>query len=233
MTLRAKILLAQTPLAAALALIALLAALTNASLGRNAASILQDNYRSVLAVQQMKEALDRLDAATTPPAAPSPGEPRDVAPQLARVRTGAVRPAQQHHRARRAGRDRRAEQGLDGLPRRASRSGARRRVSALRALYLDARRAADAHPGAESGRHGPQARSRAARGRPGQRGDGGDGADRVADRPAGVDGADAPDPAAAVACWGRRRAGWATATWRFAPRSRARTRSARWPATST
>ncbi len=63
MTLRAKILLAQTPLAAALALIALLAALTNASLGRNTASILQDNYRSVLAVEQMKEALDRQDVA--------------------------------------------------------------------------------------------------------------------------------------------------------------------------
>ncbi|HVV16351.1 MAG TPA: ATP-binding protein [Polyangia bacterium] len=63
MTLRAKILLAQTPLAAALALIALLAALTNASLGRNTASILQDNYRSVLAVEQMKEALDRRDVA--------------------------------------------------------------------------------------------------------------------------------------------------------------------------
>ncbi|MES1157844.1 MAG: ATP-binding protein [Haliangium ochraceum] len=63
MTLRAKILLAQTPLAAALALIALLSALTNASLGRNTASILQDNYRSVLAVEQMKEALDRADVA--------------------------------------------------------------------------------------------------------------------------------------------------------------------------
>src|SRR5206468_4696294 len=65
-------------------LIALLAAVTNASLGRNTASILQDNYRSVLAVEQMKEALDRLDAATTPPAAPSAGETRDVAPNLAR-----------------------------------------------------------------------------------------------------------------------------------------------------
>ena len=73
MTLRAKILLAQTPLAAALALIALLAALTNASLGRNTASILQDNYRSVLAVEQMKEALDRLDAATTAAGAARPG----------------------------------------------------------------------------------------------------------------------------------------------------------------
>jgi two-component system, NtrC family, sensor histidine kinase KinB len=63
MTLRAKILLAQTPLAAALALVALLAATTSASLGRNSASMLQDNYLSVLAAERMKAALDRLDDA--------------------------------------------------------------------------------------------------------------------------------------------------------------------------
>ena len=53
--------LAQTPLAAALALVALLAAVTNASLGHNSASMLQDNYRSVLAAERMKGALDRID----------------------------------------------------------------------------------------------------------------------------------------------------------------------------
>ena len=63
MTLRAKILLAQTPLAGALVLIAILSALSNAALGRNAASILQDNYRSVLAAERMKEALERIDSA--------------------------------------------------------------------------------------------------------------------------------------------------------------------------
>jgi two-component system, NtrC family, sensor histidine kinase KinB len=63
MTLRAKILLAQTPLAGALILIALLSAFTNAALGRNASSILQDNYRSVLAAERMKEALERIDSA--------------------------------------------------------------------------------------------------------------------------------------------------------------------------
>ncbi|HEX3904870.1 MAG TPA: ATP-binding protein [Polyangia bacterium] len=63
MTLRAKILLAQTPLAGALVLIALLSAFTSAALGRNAASILQDNYRSVLAAERMKEALERIDSA--------------------------------------------------------------------------------------------------------------------------------------------------------------------------
>jgi NtrC-family two-component system sensor histidine kinase KinB len=62
-TLRAKILLAQTPLAGALVLIAILSALSNAALGRNAASILQDNYRSVLAAERMKEALERIDSA--------------------------------------------------------------------------------------------------------------------------------------------------------------------------
>jgi NtrC-family two-component system sensor histidine kinase KinB len=63
MTLRAKILLAQTPLAGALLLVAILSALTSAALGRNAASILQDNYRSVVAAEQMKEALERIDSA--------------------------------------------------------------------------------------------------------------------------------------------------------------------------
>jgi signal transduction histidine kinase len=62
-TLRAKILLAQTPLAGALVLVALLAAVTNSSLGHNSASILQDNYRSVLAAERMKGALDRMDDA--------------------------------------------------------------------------------------------------------------------------------------------------------------------------
>jgi NtrC-family two-component system sensor histidine kinase KinB len=63
MTLRAKILLAQTPLAGALVLIATLSGITSAALGRNAASILQDNYRSVLAAERMKEALERIDSA--------------------------------------------------------------------------------------------------------------------------------------------------------------------------
>jgi signal transduction histidine kinase/HAMP domain-containing protein len=62
-TLRAKILLAQTPLAGALLLIAIMSGLSNAALGRNAASILQDNYRSVLAAERMKEALERIDSA--------------------------------------------------------------------------------------------------------------------------------------------------------------------------
>src|SRR5580698_2062200 len=63
MTLRAKILLAQTPLAGALVLIAALSGLTSASLGRNVTSILQDNYRSVLAAERMKESLERIDSA--------------------------------------------------------------------------------------------------------------------------------------------------------------------------
>jgi two-component system, NtrC family, sensor histidine kinase KinB len=63
MTLRAKILVAQTPLAAALVLIALISALTNAALGRSATSILKDNYPSVLAAERMKEALERIDSA--------------------------------------------------------------------------------------------------------------------------------------------------------------------------
>jgi PAS domain S-box-containing protein len=63
MTLRAKILRAQTPLAGALVLIAVLSGVTGAALGRNVASILQDNYRSVLAAERMKESLERIDSA--------------------------------------------------------------------------------------------------------------------------------------------------------------------------
>ncbi len=63
MTLRAKILIAQTPLAAALLSIALLSGFTSAAMGRYVGSILQDNYRSVLAAERMKEALERIDSA--------------------------------------------------------------------------------------------------------------------------------------------------------------------------
>jgi len=121
MTLRAKILLAQTPLAAALVLIALLAALTNASLGRNTASILQDNYRSVLAVEQMKEALDRLDVARFEQALSV--QRSNVTERGEPAATAALIKAWTAYR--------------DAL------TAARPDDQALRALYLDTRRAAD------------------------------------------------------------------------------------------
>ncbi|MBI3799096.1 MAG: HAMP domain-containing protein [Deltaproteobacteria bacterium] len=61
MTLRAKLLLAQAPLAVALVLVCLLSVVTISSLGSHSQTILKDNYRSVLAVQRMLEALERLE----------------------------------------------------------------------------------------------------------------------------------------------------------------------------
>jgi two-component system, NtrC family, sensor histidine kinase KinB len=63
MTFRGKVLLAEAPLAIALALIAVVAVRTTDILGVSAESILKDNYRSVLAAQRMGTALEALDRA--------------------------------------------------------------------------------------------------------------------------------------------------------------------------
>jgi len=62
-TLRTKLLLAQAPLALVLALLGIVSLRTLGNLGRSSQLILQDNYRSVLAAQRMKEALERIDSA--------------------------------------------------------------------------------------------------------------------------------------------------------------------------
>ncbi len=61
MSLRVKLLLAQAPLAVALALVCLLSVVTISSLGSYSQTILKDNYRSLLAVQRMLEAIERLE----------------------------------------------------------------------------------------------------------------------------------------------------------------------------
>ncbi|HSP99006.1 MAG TPA: HAMP domain-containing protein, partial [Candidatus Dormibacteraeota bacterium] len=61
MSFRLKILLAQAPLAVALLLIAMVAVRTTTSLGTGATTILDENYRSVLAAQRMGEAIEALD----------------------------------------------------------------------------------------------------------------------------------------------------------------------------
>src|SRR5215510_787217 len=61
MTFRAKLLLAQTPLAIVLALVCILSVVMISTLGSHSQIILKDNYRSVLAAQRMKEAAERLD----------------------------------------------------------------------------------------------------------------------------------------------------------------------------
>jgi signal transduction histidine kinase len=58
-----KLLLAQAPLAAALAIVGAVSVLAVSYLGSHSQSILKDNYRSVLAAQRMKEAIERMDSA--------------------------------------------------------------------------------------------------------------------------------------------------------------------------
>ena len=62
MSLRGKLLLAQAPLALALALVGVLSASVTTRLASQSRLILADNYRSVLAAQRMKESLERIDS---------------------------------------------------------------------------------------------------------------------------------------------------------------------------
>src|SRR5512137_1785391 len=61
MTVRRRLLLAQVPLAAALVVVGAASLRTVTFLGDSSETILQDNYRSVLAAQRMGDALDGLD----------------------------------------------------------------------------------------------------------------------------------------------------------------------------
>jgi two-component system, NtrC family, sensor histidine kinase KinB len=63
MNLYRKLLLAQAPLALALAIVGIFSVLVVSHLGRHSQTILKDNYRSVLAAQRMKEAVERMDSA--------------------------------------------------------------------------------------------------------------------------------------------------------------------------
>jgi len=62
MTLRTRLLIAQAPLAVALAVVAGITVVTTSALGHAGERILADNYRSVLAAQRMKESIERLDS---------------------------------------------------------------------------------------------------------------------------------------------------------------------------
>ncbi|HEV3416079.1 MAG TPA: hypothetical protein VG056_04680, partial [Pirellulales bacterium] len=63
MSLRAKLLFAQLPLAMALVLLGVVAVWGVSALSHQSELILKDNYRSVLAAQRMKESIERLDSA--------------------------------------------------------------------------------------------------------------------------------------------------------------------------
>jgi signal transduction histidine kinase len=60
--LRTKLLLAQVPLVAALAITIVVGSWVTRSLGQGSEDILKDNYRSVLAAERMKEAAERVDS---------------------------------------------------------------------------------------------------------------------------------------------------------------------------
>jgi signal transduction histidine kinase len=61
MTLRTKLLLAQLPLVVALAVTIIVGSMVTHALARGSRAILQDNYRSVLAAERMKEAAERIN----------------------------------------------------------------------------------------------------------------------------------------------------------------------------
>ena len=62
MNLYKKLLLAQAPLAVALAMVGVFSVFVISYLGSHSQTILKDNYRSVLAAQRMKEAIERMDS---------------------------------------------------------------------------------------------------------------------------------------------------------------------------
>jgi signal transduction histidine kinase len=62
MKLYKKILLAESPLVFALAVVCIVSVIVISSLGSHSQLILKDNYRSVLAAQRMKEAIERMDS---------------------------------------------------------------------------------------------------------------------------------------------------------------------------
>lgn len=62
MKIRTKLLAAQLPLVAALAVAIVVGSIVTRALGRGSADILKDNYRSVLAAERMKEAAERIDS---------------------------------------------------------------------------------------------------------------------------------------------------------------------------
>jgi NtrC-family two-component system sensor histidine kinase KinB len=63
MNLYRKLLLAQSPIALALVILGIFSVVVISYLGSHSQTILKDNYRSVLAAQRMKEAIERMDSA--------------------------------------------------------------------------------------------------------------------------------------------------------------------------
>jgi signal transduction histidine kinase len=83
-TLKAKLLLAQAPLALALVLLGLFSGGVTTRLGEQARLVLADNYRSVLAAERMKESIERLNSAALFRLTEHPGASADAAGHRAR-----------------------------------------------------------------------------------------------------------------------------------------------------
>jgi signal transduction histidine kinase/HAMP domain-containing protein len=79
-TLLTRLLLAQAPLAAGLVMVGLVALNTLDTLGQSSQLILRDNFRSVLAAQRMKDAVERVDSAAAFRAAGRPDKADEQAP---------------------------------------------------------------------------------------------------------------------------------------------------------
>src|ERR1700675_3570416 len=62
MNLYRKLLLAQIPIALSLVILGIFSVVAISYLGSHSQTILKDNYRSVLAAQRMKEAIERMDS---------------------------------------------------------------------------------------------------------------------------------------------------------------------------
>ncbi len=95
MTLRAKLLAAQAPLAVALLVLGYAVTTTLTALGRGPELILKDNYRSVLAAQRMMESLEQLQANALAAIAGRPADPAATA--AARARFESELEAQEHN----------------------------------------------------------------------------------------------------------------------------------------
>ena len=171
MSLKAKLLLAQAPLALALALLGIFSGAVTTALGQEARLILADNYRSVLAAERMKEALERINSAALVPARrPATSAVAEIAANREPVRGRARRAGGQHHRAGRGGRHARscADAWNDYAARARRASQARRRRARARGPYFSRARAGftarqparGPDPRHQPGRHGAQGRPR-------------------------------------------------------------------------
>ena len=172
--LRTKLLLAQAPLAIALAGVGVLSAGVTSRLADQSRLILADNYRSVLAAQRMKEALERIDEAAVDRAGRRTGDPPAEIAHYRRAFENEL--AVQEGNITESGEGRgdagaaRVLERLQAKPRRATLRCPRPRPRAvvlpeLKPIFVRIKAARRRGPRHQSGRDGAQERSRSERAR--------------------------------------------------------------------